>query len=184
MKVKTKTGEVHEVWKYIKAADGREEIWCNSWYGHHAIGFDCEWLDASPTPPPDDLGKWIEDVLASTREFAINNDCEISDKGWDEFVEPMIENAIKATHENYFPEIQKLKEEIERLKVEKGYLLYGIEILKELCNLKHYKDTVGKDSLYESKQPLLWRQANDFLNPLVGVDISSCRDQTIEQQKK
>lgn len=43
----------------------------------------------------------------------------------------------------------------------------GIEILKELCQLKHYKDTVGKDSFYEKRQPELWKMANDFLNKLV-----------------
>jgi hypothetical protein len=40
----------------------------------------------------------------------------------------------------------------------------AIEILIELCKLKHYKDTVGKDSLYEKRQPELWKRANDFLN--------------------
>jgi hypothetical protein len=44
----------------------------------------------------------------------------------------------------------------------------GIEILKELCQLKHHKDTVGKDSFYEQRQPELWKQANEFLNKLVG----------------
>jgi hypothetical protein len=43
----------------------------------------------------------------------------------------------------------------------------AVELLKELCQLKRYKDTVGKDSLYEKAQPELWRRANEFLNSLV-----------------
>ncbi len=39
----------------------------------------------------------------------------------------------------------------------------AIEILTELCKLKHYKDTVGKDEIYEKKQPELWKLANEFL---------------------
>lgn len=40
----------------------------------------------------------------------------------------------------------------------------GIEILKELCQLKHHKDTVGKDAHYEKRQPELWKLANEFLS--------------------
>ena len=40
----------------------------------------------------------------------------------------------------------------------------AVEILKELCQLKHYKDTVGQDSFYKKTQPELWKRANDFLN--------------------
>lgn len=43
----------------------------------------------------------------------------------------------------------------------------AIEILKELCWLKSHKDAVGKDYLYNDRQPLAWQRANDFLNGLV-----------------
>jgi hypothetical protein len=42
----------------------------------------------------------------------------------------------------------------------------GIEILKELCQLKSYKDEVGKDGHYEKRQPELWKMANQFLNEI------------------
>lgn len=42
----------------------------------------------------------------------------------------------------------------------------AIQILKELCQLKKYKDTVGKDSFYEKRQPQLWKEANDFLRSI------------------
>ena len=45
-------------------------------------------------------------------------------------------------------------------------LIEAVEILKELCQLKHYKDTIGKDSLYEKSQPEAWKKANDFLNSI------------------
>jgi hypothetical protein len=44
-RVITKTGEVHEVHKYINN-DGEESIWCDEWYGRHVIGQDCEWQQA------------------------------------------------------------------------------------------------------------------------------------------
>lgn len=43
----------------------------------------------------------------------------------------------------------------------------AIEILKDLCQLKHYKDEVGKDGFYEREQPLAWKRANEFLNSLL-----------------
>lgn len=49
MKIKANTGEVHEVQKYINGNDGLEHIWCNTWYGHHIIGQDCE-LYTDPAP--------------------------------------------------------------------------------------------------------------------------------------
>lgn len=42
----------------------------------------------------------------------------------------------------------------------------AIEILKELCWLKSHKDNVGKDSVYEQRQPEAWKRANEFLNRL------------------
>lgn len=54
MKIKNKqTGEIYTVWKYVLSIDGIESVWCNDWYGHHRIGFDCEWAteesEALPT---------------------------------------------------------------------------------------------------------------------------------------
>lgn len=37
------------------------------------------------------------------------------------------------------------------------------ECLRELCQLKTYKDEIGKDSFYKKKQPKLWEQANRLL---------------------
>lgn len=58
--VNTASGQVHEVTKYIKDADGQEHIWCNTWYGHHGIGHDCEWF----AQPENSLLRW---VMASER---------------------------------------------------------------------------------------------------------------------
>lgn len=52
-KIITKAGEVHDVHKYINDSEGRENIWCDTWYGHHIIGQDCEWLDESPSKESD-----------------------------------------------------------------------------------------------------------------------------------
>lgn len=43
----------------------------------------------------------------------------------------------------------------------------AIEILKELCWLKSHKENVGKDSMYQQRQPEAWKRANEFLNRLV-----------------
>jgi hypothetical protein len=43
----------------------------------------------------------------------------------------------------------------------------AVEILRHLCELKHYKDTVGKDEVYKKRQPETWKMANDYLNSLV-----------------
>lgn len=44
LQIKNKTtGEVFTIHKYILGSDGIESVWCNDWYGHHRIGFDCEW---------------------------------------------------------------------------------------------------------------------------------------------
>ena len=44
----------------------------------------------------------------------------------------------------------------------------ALEILMELCQLKHYKGTTGKDAFYEKRQPELWKKANDLLNKLAN----------------
>lgn len=33
---------IHEVWKYMSVT---ESVWCDTWPGHHIIGYDCEWYD-------------------------------------------------------------------------------------------------------------------------------------------
>lgn len=44
LKVFTATGDVHAVSKVIVDNEGVVHIWCNTWYGHHVIGQDCEWV--------------------------------------------------------------------------------------------------------------------------------------------
>lgn len=44
----------------------------------------------------------------------------------------------------------------------------AVEILTTLCHLKHYKDTVGKDSFYEREQPKAWQRANSFLDSIIS----------------
>lgn len=44
--VKANTGEIHQVKKYIIDTNGSESVWCDTWYGHHRIGQDCEWVGA------------------------------------------------------------------------------------------------------------------------------------------
>lgn len=39
--VDIKTGEKHEVRKYVKS-ESDESVWCLTWYGRHVIGKDCE----------------------------------------------------------------------------------------------------------------------------------------------
>jgi len=60
----------------------------------------------------------------------------------------------------------------------------AVEILKELCQLKHYKDTVGKDSVYEKSQPEAWKKANDFLNSIISNAPSPTGDRDCEELKK
>lgn len=80
------------------------------------------------------------------------------------FVNSLFNNAV--TTPNSPPVVKELPVEGEDK---------AINILKELCKLKHYKDTVGKDSLYEKRQPELWKLANDFLNK---VSVSSTQPAT------
>jgi hypothetical protein len=35
--------------------------------------------------------------------------------------------------------------------------------LRELCDLKNHKDTIGKDADYEKRQPEAWKKANEAL---------------------
>jgi len=43
--VNLKTGNLHEVAKYVKSqTDGEESVWCNEWYGRHVIGKDCAFV--------------------------------------------------------------------------------------------------------------------------------------------
>lgn len=45
------TGKIYPVFKYIACSDGTESVWCEEWYGHHRIGFDCEWAtETKPLP--------------------------------------------------------------------------------------------------------------------------------------
>ena len=44
IKIKAITGEIYTVRKYILDNEGKQNIWCNDWYGHHVIGQDCEWV--------------------------------------------------------------------------------------------------------------------------------------------
>ncbi|MDF3076146.1 MAG: hypothetical protein K0S09_35 [Sphingobacteriaceae bacterium] len=43
------TGDIHEVRKYAVSGDGQQGIWCDTWYGHHVIGSDCEFVQQSNT---------------------------------------------------------------------------------------------------------------------------------------
>jgi hypothetical protein len=58
------------------------------------------------------------------------------------------------------------------MKEEKSVTEKAIEILTELCQLKKYKDSVGKDDFYKEQQPKAWEEANKLLNSLVGVKVS------------
>jgi hypothetical protein len=42
----------------------------------------------------------------------------------------------------------------------------AVDILKKLCDLKHYKDDVGKDTWYEENQPKVWAEAFKYLESL------------------
>ena len=38
-----KDDSIHKVWKVIFSdSEDRIDVWCNTWYGHHVIGQDCE----------------------------------------------------------------------------------------------------------------------------------------------
>jgi hypothetical protein len=79
--------------------------------------------------------------------------------GWENFSpSPTIAttNEILAAMEQYAQQFQSPSSQSD-----------AVELLRELCQLKHYKDTVGKDDFYEKTQPELWKKANEFLNSLV-----------------
>ena len=45
------TGEIVSVRKYVKSENPAEQhIWSNEWYGHHVIGYDCEWCEGDKQP--------------------------------------------------------------------------------------------------------------------------------------
>lgn len=46
-------------------------------------------------------------------------------------------------------------------------LLEAKECLVELCQLKAYKDDVGKDEVYQKAWAEAWKRANDVLNRIV-----------------
>lgn len=82
----------------------------------------------------------------------------------------MVEN-LKKSSIKYQEEILQFQSRIQQLEQSNvPRWVKAEEILKELCQLKHYKDTVGKDAFYEKTQPELWKKANEFLNSLVKTD--------------
>lgn len=48
LKVFTPSGDVHNVAKLIVDNEGIVHVWSNTWYGHHVIGQDCEWVEHAP----------------------------------------------------------------------------------------------------------------------------------------
>lgn len=61
LQVKNKVdGKVYPIHKYILSADGIESVWCNDWYGHHRIGFDCEWATHDRAKVLVDALEWIK----------------------------------------------------------------------------------------------------------------------------
>jgi hypothetical protein len=49
------------------------------------------------------------------------------------------------------------------------------EILEELCHLKDYKDSEGKDAYYTEEQPKLWAKAKEFLKQYKQWDKEQVR---------
>lgn len=69
MKVKDiKTGDIHTVRKYIIDDEGVESIWCDSWYGRHAIGFDCEWANQSEDSEAVELKPSVQRLVEEFRK--------------------------------------------------------------------------------------------------------------------
>lgn len=101
----------------------------------------------SPTPPPQDMKEWIEEVLEATTEFANNNNCEIYGLKWD-FVETMVENAVKATYEKFLPELTRLK--IENEKKQK-------RIIEDIDLLSQQRQTIEQ----QKKQIEGWQNENE-----------------------
>ncbi len=75
LKVKDAKGVTHEVQKYILDPDGRIHIWCNSWYGHHIIGQDCEWPD-SPSP----VGRSVQELAKAYASNSPTSNMTIFDR--------------------------------------------------------------------------------------------------------
>lgn len=44
------------------------------------------------------------------------------------------------------------------------------DCLMELCQLKAYKDDMGKDAHYQKRQPELWKEANRLLNEVTSKE--------------
>jgi exoribonuclease R len=57
----------------------------------------------------------------------------------------------------------------------------AIELLHDLCGLKHYKDQVGKDSYYEKSKPIAWEKADEFLNKMT---LRSSSEQELKENFK
>jgi hypothetical protein len=118
---------------------------------------------------PSDKEEWREDDLSKVLDTAFN---DLYGKSWN-YQRSVL---IKLINENVVlprdQEIERLRERIKALEGELAAARDAVEILTELCALKKYKDAVGKDSHYESEQPLAWKRANDFLNGLASPPTS------------
>ena len=94
-----KTGKVHDVWKYIKNADGEIHIWCNTWYGHHIIGQDCEFETEQSSPDGLTIADY-EEVLKDHRMVVREIDVIINGKS----------AALQASLIDLVGQIQELKD--------------------------------------------------------------------------
>lgn len=74
--INLKDDSVHEVRKYIIADDGQENVWSNTWYGHHVIGNDCEWMQSTAKieegkglPTDEEIDKKIFEICSKKRPW-------------------------------------------------------------------------------------------------------------------
>ena len=98
--------------------------------------------------------------LLKVQKHTIDGAKEIIKHRWDSEME-QLERLIPQFENSEFIDpkfVNGMKWKLRALKAE--------ELLSELCQLKSYKDEMGKDEFYQERKPQLWAEANEHLNTI------------------
>lgn len=130
------------------------------WNGEHF--FDYERLDLIKSIVPLENLIWLYESQPIPVKKSIKEIKEVGEL--DALINTYVHQNGDETHKDiqnqWWRTFDALEKHCQPIPINQG----AVALLMELCKLKHYKDTVGKDSFYEKRQPELWKEANDFLN--------------------
>lgn len=133
--------------------------WASAGKYKRGLHFDCAKKVASLEQPPSEVPNKFLSILEENYRVA---KYQGDNSEWDGYTQ---QQAVVETYEDMIA-LYKQNRQSPSKEGEAQQSVKAVELLKELCQLKHYKDTVGKDSFYEKRQPELWKEANNFLNSL------------------